>query len=46
MQLDNNSTKKIKVKCPNCGGTGVVAVGEYCSWCLGEGTIEVEKDRS
>lgn len=35
--------KKVKIKCPNCGGTGTVAVGECCGVCCGVGTIEAEK---
>lgn len=41
--MSNSDNKKIIIKCPNCGGSGVVAVGEYCEMCCGTGKIEAEK---
>ena len=41
--MSNKNSKKITIKCPNCGGTGIVAVGEYCGVCCGTGTIKAER---
>ena len=43
INMSDKNSKKIKIKCPNCGGTGIVAVGECCAVCFGAGTIKAEK---
>lgn len=34
--------KKVKIKCTNCGGSGIVAVGWLCEHCCGLGYKEAE----
>lgn len=35
-------SKKIKVKCPNCGGRGSVSLEQFCEDCNGSGYIVAE----